>query len=128
MENNKYAGKSPEELIQLLEERDTQIEKLEAIIYVMKDEQDGMVEQFRQSTNVLIEKLKTETEQRTGVRPQTAQLLYDNKKNLGMSNISKLSTISENPQRKTEPEVSCFNCHKKFPESKMKKHMVQCYR
>ena len=123
-----YAGKSPEELIKLLEEKDTRIEKLEAIIYVMKDEQEGMVEQFKQSTNVLIEKLKNETEQRTGVRPQTAQLLHDNKKNLGMSNISKLSTISEKSEKKNEPEVSCYNCHKKFPESKLKKHMVQCYR
>lgn len=125
---NKYGGKTSEELIKLLEERDVKIEKLEAIIYIMKDEQEMMVDQFRQSTNVLIEKLKTETEQRTGVRPQTAQLLYDNKKHLGMSNMSKLSTISESSEKKLEQQVECFNCHKKFSESKLKKHMVKCYR
>jgi predicted RNA-binding protein Jag len=125
---NKYTGKTVDELIKLLEERDTQIEKLESIIYIMKDEQDSMVDQFKSSTNVLIERLKTETEQRTGVRPQTAQLLYGNKSTLGMSNMSKLSSISEKSERKLENEVSCFNCNKKFPESKLKKHMVQCYR
>jgi hypothetical protein len=125
---NKYAGKTNEELLNLLEERDTQIEKLEAIIYIMKDEQDTMVDQFRESTNVLIEKLKSETEQRTGVRPQTAHLLFDNKKNLGMSNMSKLSTISEHSEKLHEPTVTCFNCQKKFTDSNLKKHMVKCYR
>ena len=64
-----------EELRRMLEEKDKYIENLEATIEVMTHEQEEMVSNFKRSTDLLIERLKTEAEQRTGVRPQTAHLL-----------------------------------------------------
>lgn len=127
MEEN-YTGKTPEQLIELLKERDTKIEKLESIIYIMQDERDRMTEDFQSTMSTLVEKLKGETEQRTGVRPQTAQLLSNSSSNLGSSTMSKMSSPSEIHVDKIIKKVHCHNCDQEFPQGKLKKHMVTCYR
>lgn len=124
----KYSEHSPEELRKILAERDERIEKLEAIIYVMQDERDRMTEDFRATMSTLVEKLKSEAEQRTGVRPQTAQLLSNSSRTLESSTMSKMSSPSEVQAEKITKKAPCHNCGQNFPETKLKKHMVSCYR
>lgn len=125
---DKYTDKTAEELRDILLDRDGQIEKLEAVIYVMQDERDRMTDDFRSTMSTLVEKLKSEAEQRTGVRPQTAQLLSNSTTSLRNSVFSKSSMPSELEGEKIVSKVPCHNCGEKFAENRLKKHLVTCYR
>ena len=71
---------SIEDLKRQLKEKDDIIRELEDVIEYMKKEKDEMIDHFKISTNILIERMKHEEEKRTGIRPQTAQLLNDKRK------------------------------------------------
>ena len=80
MENKDF--KSPleyEELIrekdEVIQERDATIEELRAEVRRMIEEREDMIDSFKVSTNVLIERLKDLESQKTGYRPQTANVL-----------------------------------------------------
>lgn len=126
--SSKYDGLSAEELRKLLIERDETIEGMEATIYVLRHEKDQMAEDFRSATHTLIEKLKSETEQRTGMRPQTAQLLSNHSMSLASSNLSKKSWSTQAEGEPMPKKTACHNCGKKVDEQKLKKHMVTCFR
>jgi hypothetical protein len=63
------------ELKAALESRDLRIGELESLIEVMKAEQEDMIRGFKESTSLLLDRLKNVEEERTGTRPQTAHLL-----------------------------------------------------
>ena len=120
---------SVEELKRQLEEKDKTIRELEETIDSMSREKEEMVENFKTSTNILIEKLKHQEELRTGVRPQTAQLLSDKRKqDMRMSALfdSQFASIEEEPD--LPKNIKCHNCLKLFDEKTIKKHTITCYR
>lgn len=121
---------SVEELRRQLEEKDRTIRDLEEMLDSVNRDKEEMVENFKTSTNILIEKLKHQEEVRTGVRPQTAQLLSDKRKSdMRKSALfdSQFSAVEEE-----EPDlpknIKCHNCLKMFDEKNIKKHTITCYR
>lgn len=73
---------SPEEYEKLLQEKDDIIASKDSIIEELReeltkliDEKEEMIENFKISTGLLIEKLKDLESQRIGYRPQTANVL-----------------------------------------------------
>lgn len=120
---------SVEELRRQLEEKDKLIRELEETVDSMAREKEEMVENFKTSTNILIEKLKYQEELRTGVRPQTAQLLSDKRKHdLQKSAFfdSQIASIEEEDE--LPKNLKCHNCLKMFDEKTIKKHTITCYR
>jgi predicted RND superfamily exporter protein len=71
MENTR----SVEELSRELESREERIRELESLIEVMKAEQEEMIKGFKESTSLLLDRIKNVEEERTGTRPQTAHIL-----------------------------------------------------
>ena len=72
-------GKSPvgnEKYESLLAQKDSEIEQLKSELESLKQESEVMVESFRISSDMLLERLKDlETVNFAGERPQTAQVL-----------------------------------------------------
>ena len=123
-----------EELKKLLAEREKTIENLEAAIYIMQTEKEDMVQNFKRSTDLLIERLKYEVQQKTGVRPQTAHLLAQNRASkmnesafLEESTLSK-QTVGEAGRKGPVKEAKCHNCNRMIEEVKLKKHLIECFR
>ena len=122
-----------DELLKVVEQKDKRIEELELYAAALKAEQEEMIANFKSSTNLLIERLKTEAEAKTGIRPQTAQLLSHNRPSLyGDSNLFTSNALEESIKHESMvdkgPPVKCHCCGKMFPERILKKHTVICYR
>ena len=116
-----------------LAEKDRRIEELETLVDIMKAEQEEMIGNFQASTQILIDRLKNETEEKTGIRPQTAQLLSQSRlqgRDSVFTNLSLDESIASSQRLllKNEKQVKCHSCGKSFSESLLKKHTVLCYR
>lgn len=59
----------------IVEQKDALIERLRHEIRELIEEKEEMIDNFRVSTNILIEKIKDLESQKTGYRPQTANIL-----------------------------------------------------
>lgn len=75
-------SKTPQEYEEIIREKDALIHEKDALIDELRtevrrmiDEREDMIDSFKISTNVLIERLKDLESQKTGYRPQTANVL-----------------------------------------------------
>jgi hypothetical protein len=141
--------KSDAELLQLdkyqiIDFKNYQITKLKAFILSLEKEKEDLIENFKTTTNVLLEKIKDLEHKSYGKRPDTAII---------MDNINKGSSSTKDAQKKiiiANPEVNiinfenddlnnlpldnksrerCPNCKKYIPEGEaFIRHTLECLR
>jgi len=135
----------------IIAEKDVLIEKLKADIRSLIEEKEEMIDSFKTSTNILLEKIKDLESQKTGYRPQTANILArpKNDKRVGGGDSSRRITgkaiknnvelqaewereIPEDPgneeERKASEMKKCTNCQRLIPEDDFDAHTITCYR
>jgi hypothetical protein len=97
-----------------------QIQKLKAYIYSLEKEKEDLIENFKNTTNVLLEKIKELEFDQTGIRPQTPFIA--NKLN------KKFNTYMEERNTQNNPNSNFnFNNSNKNPEDKSKKDQYSKY-
>ena len=128
--------KSDMELVQMekqdiIDFKNYQIQKLKAYIFSLEKEKEDLIDNFKNTTNVLLEKIKENEYKESGMRPETPFIAKKLKSNHKQTNIQieeqKLfnnynkNKISENIQR-------CANCTKEFPSDLFLQHSLDCLR
>ena len=142
--------KSDEELMLMTKEeiityKNIQISQLRSYINSLEKEKEDLINNFKITTDTLIEKIKQIEFNNQGIRPQTAHIIKDineNKKkniknknrkdlfddeddeneyNKNIINIDNITNITNEYQR-------CPNCTKEFPISEYIEHSLQCLR
>jgi DNA-directed RNA polymerase subunit RPC12/RpoP len=138
--------KSDAELIQLdkyqiIDFKNYQITKLKAYIFSLEKEKEDLIENFKTTTNVLLEKIKDLEQTSYGKRPDTAIIMDKINKGKNENNKAKTESIKkevnimnfETGQSETITEGSgkerCVNCKKFFPEGEaFIRHTLECLR
>ena len=131
--------KSDEELMNMSKEeiityKNIQISQLKSYINSLEKEKEALINNFKITTDSLIEKIKQIEFNNKGIRPQTACIIKDinnnqkrniknnyNKKNIINNNKEEIITINDEIQK-------CPNCTKEFPISEYIEHSLQCLR
>lgn len=114
--------KSDEELLQMekyqiIDFKNYQIQKLKAYIVSLEKEKEDLLQHFKNTTDVLLEKIKENEYKEFGERPMTAKICND-----------------INRKQKNEPEETkqaskrCANCRKEIPAKEMITHNLECIR
>mmetsp|Transcript_12662 Transcript_12662/g.11217 ORF Transcript_12662/g.11217 Transcript_12662/m.11217 type:complete len:200 (+) Transcript_12662:158-757(+) len=124
----------------MLDEKDAEIEKLKIELEHEKQESDVMIESFRISSDMLLERLKDlESANFGGDRPQTAQVLgrIDQEKmhrpsimdDMGPPQILNLENGDPELELEKEEEMEeCSNCKEMVITKEIAKHTLQCIR
>jgi hypothetical protein len=136
--------KSDEDLLkmekyEIIDFKNFQINKLKAYIASLEKEKEDLVENFKTTTNVLLEKIKESDYRDYGQRPQTAQIVSDiqskNKKQPEKYVEKEMIINDEQLEYNTKLILDnniqikrCPNCKKEIPEDKMLSHNLECYR
>jgi hypothetical protein len=127
----------------IIAQRESEIEKLKSEIDNLKQESEVMVESFRISSDMLLERLKDlESVNFAGERPQTAQVLgrihgtgpNDLKRpaimdDMGDGSDVQVLNLEEDDEEESKEEYSednrCPNCKDMFRQSEFAKHTIQ---
>jgi hypothetical protein len=127
--------KSDNDLLQMekqdiIDFKNYQIQKLKAYIFSLEKEKEDLIENFKNTTNVLLDKIKENEFKESGMRPETPFITKKLKTKQVVTNafeeqklfndLSKSNT-SENFQR-------CANCTKEFPSELFLQHSLDCLR
>ena len=139
--NFKYVQeKSDDELLAMTKEeiityKNIQISQLKSYINSLEKEKEDLINNFKITTDTLIEKIKQIEFNTQGIRPQTARIIKDinnNKKANSKNNNKDLFGDSEdnnNIDNNTNNQVQrCPNCTKEFPITEFIEHSLQCLR
>ena len=131
--DGKDKPEKPEDEARQIKTLNQRVRELEAAVYLLENEKESLIESFQNSTNILIERIKTLEEQVHGQRPKTAQIL-----NMEEEDRKSISVIPNGTEinnsfifRKEALEndlVICHNCGRKFHKSVIKRHTIMCYR
>ena len=118
-----------------------QIEKLKAFISSLEKEKEDLIMNFRNTTNVLLEKIKQSEFNEMGIRPQTAKIVQEFiDKDLKMLNIPVKTDKENNNTSKKNIDIfsfednkeysleRCANCKKEFPKENIVLHSLDCLR
>ena len=143
--------KSDEELMTMTKEeiityKTIQISQLRSYINSLEKEKEDLINNFKITTDTLIEKIKQIEYNNQGIRPQTAHIIkdinenkkrnfkvnnnkdlfddYEDNKDESGKNIIKIDNII-NPNNEFQ---RCPNCTKEFPISEYIEHSLQCLR
>jgi ankyrin repeat protein len=143
--------KSDEELMAMTKEeiityKNIQISQLRSYINSLEKEKEDLINNFKITTDTLIEKIKQIEYNNQGIRPQTAHIIkdinenkkrnfkvnnnkdlfddYEDNKDVIGKNIIKIDNII-NPNNEFQ---RCPNCTKEFPISEYIEHSLQCLR
>ena len=145
--------KSDEELMKLSKEeiityKNIQISQLKSYINSLEKEKEDLINNFKITTDTLIEKIKQIEFNCQGIRPQTAHIIKDinvnkkrnsklkNKKDLFEDENEEENNIElnkniiniDNSTNPTNEYQRCPNCTKEFPISEYIEHSLQCLR
>jgi hypothetical protein len=103
---------------------EAQIERLQARIEVLEREKMDMIDNFRVTTSVLLERIKTLESEELTSRPSTSVVME--------------RAGAARPRSETTPEILCLqpdadedtcgNCGKAVPAANLASHTVHCYR
>lgn len=75
---------------QIIEFKNSQIKKYKAYIASLEQEKQDLIDNFKETTSILLEKIKEHEEKTHGERPQTAVIMDGIKKNKGKRQITQL--------------------------------------
>src|SRR5690606_15157383 len=105
---------------QIIDFKNYQITKLKAYIQSLEKEKEDLIENFRNTTSVLLERIKDLEQNQFGMRPQTPNIMAQIKKKEKYAN-----GIDFEKEQKIE---RCPNCRKEFPEEDFIVHSLKCLR
>lgn len=113
--------------------KNIQISQLKSYINSLEKEKEDLINNFKVTTDTLIEKIKQIEYNRQGVRPQTARIIKDinsNKQSNSNKNYNKKDLINgDNEDNEDNNKIQrCPNCTKEFDISKYIEHSLQCLR
>jgi hypothetical protein len=131
--------KSDSELLKLEKEdiidfKNYQIQKLKAYIFSLEKEKEDLIENFKSTTNVLLEKIKENEFAHTGMRPETPFIAKKLKTKQLKENEHKQSTEKvttkqgNNITNHTTNKQRCPNCTKEFDSEAFLQHSLDCLR
>ena len=140
--------KTDEELMLMTKEeiityKNIQISQLRSYINSLEKEKEDLINNFKITTDTLIEKIKQIEFNNQGIRPQTAHIIKDindnKKKNIKIKNdlfdeeekdygFNKNIKNIDNRINQTNEFQRCPNCTKEFPISEYIEHSLQCLR
>ena len=138
--------KSDDELLSMSKEeiityKNIKISQLKSYINSLEKEKEDLINNFKITTDTLIEKIKQIEYNSQGIRPQTACIIKDinnnnNKKSKINYNRTDLFDDDENNNidstnniKNNEKEIQrCPNCTREFPISEYIEHSLQCLR
>ena len=141
--------KSDEELMNMTKEeiityKNIQISQLKSYINSLEKEKEDLINNFKITTDTLLEKIKQIEYNNMGVRPQTAHIIKDikeNKKRKTKTKKDKNDLFEEDDEDFDKNIVNmddinnpknefqrCPNCTKEFPISEYIEHSLQCLR
>ena len=138
--NFKYEQeKSDDELMLMTKEeiityKNIQISQLKSYINSLEKEKEDLINNFKITTDTLIEKIKQIEFNTQGIRPQTASIIKDinsNKKLNSKINYNKKDLFDEedNNDNNINNQIQrCPNCTGEFPISEYIEHSLQCLR
>ena len=138
--NFKYEQeKSDDELMLMTKEeiityKNIQISQLKSYINSLEKEKEDLINNFKITTDTLIEKIKQIEFNTQGIRPQTASIIKDinsNKKLNSKINFNKKDLFDEedNNDNNINNQIQrCPNCTGEFPISEYIEHSLQCLR
>ena len=136
---------SDEELLSMSKEeiityKNIQITQLKSNINSLQKEKEDLINNFKITTDTLIEKIKQLEFNNRGIRPETASIIKDNKKikskidykNKNLFNDDEEdenNNINNNSINEEKKEMQrCPNCTKIFPINEYIEHSLQCLR
>lgn len=113
--------------------KNIKISQLKSYINSLEKEKEDLINNFKVTTDTLIEKIKQIEYNRQGVRPQTARIIKDinsNKQSNSNKNYNKKDLINGgNEDNEDNNKIQrCPNCTKEFDISKYIEHSLQCLR
>jgi hypothetical protein len=97
---------------EILNHKNYQIQKLKAYIASLEKEKEDLIMNFRNTTNVLLEKIKQSECNEMGFRPQTAKIVeefYDKNLNNNKNNIKKYHEVNFNSNSNTNTNTNFNN-------------------
>lgn len=121
--NEDFLGMDKQDIIDF---KNYQIKKYKAYISSLEKEKQDLIDNFKETTNILIERIKELEEHEKGERPQTAIIMNNIKKmakqptgnNISNKDISKSGTEQDR----------CVKCKKYFLKVDFAKHSLECLR
>lgn len=138
---------------EILDFKNYQIKKYQVYIGSLEKEKEDLMENFKETTNVLLDRIKELEEKSYGVRPQTAVIMdkiskKDKKTNDINFNYSHYSALAQNSNQSTkttfnlidEPDMEfikfpssedkerCVKCKQYFAKETMSRHSLECLR
>jgi hypothetical protein len=138
------------EKIEIIQYKNSKIQNLMAYIASLEREKEDIIENFKNTTNILLERIKQKEYEDYGVRPETAKIVENFKVkntpyNISNTNINK--TIYSDNSLKDKNVINvlkfdenieliiiknsferCANCKKEIPKENSIAHSLNCYR
>lgn len=137
----------------IMAHKNYQIHKFKAYISSLEKEKEDLIENFKNTTNILLEKIKQKEFEDNGIRPQTA-MIVDNLKETNVTSYNLLNTIRNKNKNNNNPseikEIKyveimkfdngnetngmnnkyerCANCKKDILKEKSIMHSLDCLR
>lgn len=119
---------SDEELIEMNKEdiilfKNKQIAKLKAYIVSLEHEKEVLIENYSDSTSLLLERIKDIEFQNKGIRPETPMI--------AKSLLKKSGGVTQNDFKSLKAKKTierCPNCRIEFPKEQFVAHSLQCLR
>lgn len=139
---------SDEELIkktkeEIIEYKNSKMRELKAYIASLEQEKDDLIDNFKDTTNLLLEKIKDLESKTLGFRPETPMIAKNLRKKKGVTkedfgfvngndpldDVEDIDTTDNKKKPKKKNEIQhCPNCGGYFPESEFLSHSLQCLR
>jgi hypothetical protein len=122
---------------QIIDFKNYQLTKLKAFILSLEKEKEDLIENFKTTTNILLEKIKDLEDKNFGKRPDTARILDGvGKKDLITKgtkkkeiNIMNFETGESEDITESKGTERCPNCKKFYPEGEaFIRHSLECLR
>lgn len=112
---------------EIIEFKNNQIQKLKAYIASLEMEKDDLIENFRQTTNILLEKIKEMENNNSGFRPDTPMIAKNINKKKSEPILSN-EAFFDKPYNPKKEKQRCPNCTSEFLEEDFIAHSLNCLR
>ena len=135
----------------IIDYKNLQIQKLKAYIFSLEREKEDIIENFKNTTNILLEKIKQKEYEDYGVRPETAKIVekiknknyrpfddYNDLKYISTTsddiktgrNVINVLKFDEDTELKINKNLyeRCANCKKEILKENSIAHSLNCFR
>lgn len=113
--------------LEIINFKNAQMEKLKSEIDFLMREKDDYIDNFKETTNLLLERIKELEFNQSGERPETAKILTNMSRSFS-NPLGKESIDLEKHFNGETETVSCPNCAKEIDKSESIQHSLTCLR